>query len=401
MSLWLIVGGIATVAWAQNQFGGQDRADAARRLIVLGVQQAISALPPAAGQAASYEYHPDRGTFVRSTLLGPTVLYATRTVPPGTLGLRVASSYFELDDSFGPLSYSVASEDPERPLAGFTHFAVDAKARVGLMSLSASYGLADRIDVSLELPLVITRARAVQAFLTPLDELGTPAREAPIGGGVSLEHTEGLLRSGELVWRREPFENLGFRFGDGTQFGLGRVRLGLRGLVYAGPRFRAIFAPELYFLSPHEDRFAGSQSMAVLPRVIGEWSFGSSLKISSALGYDYDFEHPELRRFTTTTGIVLSHQRFSADIGVRADAFDKAIAWTPAFARGRDAEPFPPTRIVAQGPSTLGNDFVDLVAGSKVRLVDNLQLAVAVTVPVDDQGFRPELLTTLSLEATF
>src|SRR5262245_23354543 len=47
---WGVAAGIPTVTSAVNQFGGQDRADAARQLIVLGVQRALSQLPPASGQ---------------------------------------------------------------------------------------------------------------------------------------------------------------------------------------------------------------------------------------------------------------------------------------------------------------------------------------------------------------
>ena len=49
-----------------NQFGGQDRADAAARMIVLAVQQGISALPPASGQGVTYEFDPEADTYERS-----------------------------------------------------------------------------------------------------------------------------------------------------------------------------------------------------------------------------------------------------------------------------------------------------------------------------------------------
>src|SRR5215470_3350275 len=96
----------------ENQFGGQDRADAARRMIVLGVQQGISSLPPMSGQAFSYEFDPARDTYVRSKRLGPTVLRSPQTLGAGHLSLRVATSYFALSGSPGPIPYYVQSDEP-------------------------------------------------------------------------------------------------------------------------------------------------------------------------------------------------------------------------------------------------------------------------------------------------
>src|SRR5262245_50627684 len=81
----------APAAWAgiSNQFGGQDRADAASEMIVLGVQQGISALPPASGQAFTYEYNPAVDTYEMSEQLGPTALRTAQTIGRNRVSLRV------------------------------------------------------------------------------------------------------------------------------------------------------------------------------------------------------------------------------------------------------------------------------------------------------------------------
>src|SRR5579862_5121466 len=80
-------------ASGSNQFGGQSRADAASEMIVLGVQQGISSLPPTSGQAFTYDYNAELGTFVASEQLGPTVLRSPQTIGANRFSVRVAASY--------------------------------------------------------------------------------------------------------------------------------------------------------------------------------------------------------------------------------------------------------------------------------------------------------------------
>src|SRR5882672_5366874 len=63
-----------------GQFGAQCRADAASKMIVLGVQQGISSLPPTSGQSFSYEFNPELDTYVTSERLGPTSFRAPQTI---------------------------------------------------------------------------------------------------------------------------------------------------------------------------------------------------------------------------------------------------------------------------------------------------------------------------------
>jgi len=65
---WLVA--VTTALWpglllaqSPNPFGVQDRADAVSRLIVLGVQQGISSLPPTSGQPLAYKSAPQLDTY--------------------------------------------------------------------------------------------------------------------------------------------------------------------------------------------------------------------------------------------------------------------------------------------------------------------------------------------------
>ena len=77
-------------AQANDPFGLQQRADAVSQMIVLGVQQGISSLPPTSGQAFTYDYNAELGTFVESEQLGPTVLRSTQTIGASARHLRIS-----------------------------------------------------------------------------------------------------------------------------------------------------------------------------------------------------------------------------------------------------------------------------------------------------------------------
>lgn len=77
---------------------------------------------------------------MRSKYLGPTVLRTPDTIGAGRFALRLATSYFELDDSFGPIDHSVQF-DGDPTIAGYGKLGTDVSAKMGLISLAASYGV--------------------------------------------------------------------------------------------------------------------------------------------------------------------------------------------------------------------------------------------------------------------
>jgi hypothetical protein len=63
-----------------GQLGGFCRAQAAQQMIVVGVQQGISSLPPTSGQSFSWTYDTAIDTYVRSDILGPMSFRTPQTV---------------------------------------------------------------------------------------------------------------------------------------------------------------------------------------------------------------------------------------------------------------------------------------------------------------------------------
>lgn len=381
-----------------NQYGGQDRADAAQDMIVLAVQQVIDALPPSSGQAFSYEYDPEKDTYVRSATLGPTALQSTRPLGTGRFSLRAAASYFDLSQSFGPMTYRIEPQDSTVSKSGYANFGLQASANVGVLNFGAAYGVTNRLDIFLDVPVTIVSADASQSFTVKLQNLQKPLQELPLAAATTPEELANQLRTGKFVYRRASFGALGFDFNDGTHAGVGRIGLGGRALLYAGERGRVAVAPQLFFPSPNQNEFAGSDSWAIYPRVLGEMRAVGPLRLLADIGYNYDFEKAELRSFVATGGALLAYERCSFDLGIRGSLYNKPIAWTPAVSYAQAYGPLPAVAAVAQGDNTLGDDFVDFTGGLKLAVTRSVVLSGAVTVPLNNQGFRPVAFGTLSVE---
>ncbi|MBI4515697.1 MAG: transporter [Deltaproteobacteria bacterium] len=389
-----------------NQFGGQDRADAAARMIVLGVQQGIGSLPPTAGQSFTYEFDRSVDTWVESAHLGPTVLRVAETVGEGKLGLRVAASYFELVETFAPIPY-VVSRPPAQPI-GVAKLGLRADAHVGVLSVAANYGLTSGLEITINVPVVAVDAQATQAFTTRTATLSDPPKTAPLSGTPIVNDDvaaalraldEHLAPGGSLSRREESFSALGFDFSDGTHAGLGRVGIGAKYVLYA-ERVQLAAVPEFFVPSPNADEFAGSDSAAILPRLVGAVDVNGSLKLHLDAGYDYDFDDDQLRRFVWNTGASLAFERATLDAGVGGSKYNRGIKWTP------DSAPYQDTlgnvgAITALGDNQLGDNFVDVLLGCKIRLSERSVLGGAVTVPVNDEGFRPAATGTIAVELSW
>jgi len=405
---------LAGAAHAQNpnQYGAQDRADAAHDLVVLAVQRAISSLPPTAGQSVVYEFDPKFDAFQRSTRLGPTVLRSTPTIGQGMLAVRVSASYFELDETFGPMDYHFTLDEPlpDGTKEAVAKLGLGARARVGVTTLSASYGLLNRLDLTASVPITIVDANATQTFSTEPSTLSEPADEATLGvvgwdGGGNLAggrfQLNEDLRSGSLVMRRERFSAMGFDFDGGTQVGLGRVSLGAKGALLAKRRLHIAGMGELFLPSPNSAEFAGPNSFAVLPRVIAMGVLTDAIHAHADLGYQYDFDHSSLRCLTWNTGGSWATHRLAVDLGFGGSVFDTPIHWTPTRVRQGPTTTFPRFTMEALGDTETGSNFVDLLLGLKLRVAEGTVIAGAVTVPIDREKFQPAALGTIAVEQYF
>jgi len=410
--VWLVAA--TTVSWpglllAQNpnQFGGQDRADAAARMIVLGVQQAISSLPPTAGQSLTYEFNPAADTYVISEWLGPTALRSPQTIGAHRFSIRFASSYFELADTKAAIPYRV-NNAAGQPF-GVAMLGLQANARVGLMNWGANYGITDQLEVMLNLPVAVVDASASQIFSTKTKDLNVPPNAANLSGvpvvdgdvaGAVAHLNQALQPGGPLSLRKNTFNALGFDFNEGTHAGVGRISIGAKRVVYADEWAQIALAPEFFFPSPSQADFAGSNSAAILPRVIAAFRVTQPLHLHIDAGYDYDFDNNELRRFVWNGGGSIAIPGATFDLGVGGSTFNEGIKWTPTVAPFTDFTGNTGT-IQALGSNRLGRTFVDALGGVKIRVANKTVLSGSVNVPLNNEGFRAAAVGTVAVEQYF
>jgi len=430
MGMVLCLAGRAN-AQATN-YGIAARADAAQRMIVLGIEQAIASLPPTAGQSLVYEFDLGSDTYVASKRLGPTALRSTQTLGEGRFSLRFSTSYFELSDRFiGPAEYRVTGPFPTeqlqrlqeqgiavKPDAGLlTRLGLQADAKVTLFNFSGGFGLTPDVDLTINLPVVITDASGSEIFLEnkstspgridsyPADFTDTslvltdPCPPPRLPGSCLIDERLADERPGaqKVGYGRDRFQDRGVSFPDGTNAGLGRVSLGARLRYKINEQLRFAFHPEIFLPSPNEDELAGSNSTALLPRAVGEYKLTNWAHLHADLGYAYDFDSDELSRFVWSAGSSFSMTNATFDVGIGGAEYDQGLQWTPTTATFLDSKGH--TNAITTASSTqLGSSFVDFLGGVKIRLLAQLVMSGAVNVPLNDQGFRPAAAGTVAFE---
>src|SRR5262245_36124775 len=252
----LLAVGMQAVMYAQaagqsnvNQFGGQARADAARSLIVLGVEQGISSLPPTSGQSLTYHLD-EAGNWTPVGQIGPTAFRSPLVIGQNRLSASLAASYFSLSETFDPIN------DLRQPITGpnegsLYRFGLVADAKVGIINASVSYGLTAAVELTLNIPVTIVSAHVDQISSTLYSERNLPSNEALLGGvgPVPLEPNQSLAIQALnrafnralvppngpcdpspdpgrcLTYRKDPVTALGFDFNEGTHAGVGRIDL--------------------------------------------------------------------------------------------------------------------------------------------------------------------------------
>lgn len=394
------------VARAQNpnQFGGQARADAASQLIVFSVERALDSLPTLSGQAVSYEFDPRTDAFVRSTRLGPTVLPTSQVVAPGSIALQMAASYFTLSESFEPINYLFTRDDlPTDPIVA--KVGLDVNARVTLLSLTATYGLTRYVELGLSLPISIIDAEAQQVFSTRRALLDLPARNAVISGARVQEGDipaaiatldAGLAPGQPLALRRDSFDALGFDFNDGTHVGVGRITLSGKGRLWSHRDLQLAAAGDLLLPSPSEAEFAGPDSVAIYPRLVATLKVVDAIRVIGDLGYSYDVDYAELRRFAWLLGASVGNERAAFDLGFGGSEFAETLQWTPDVVRG-----YPATSGVVLDDTGTGTSLINILVGGKILVATTTVLAGGLSVPIVNPAFQPDVLGTVAVEYTF
>ncbi len=395
---------LARSASAQNpnQWGGQDRANAASQLIVLGVQRGIDSLPLISGQSVTYEFDPASDALSRKSRLGPTVLPSTQVIAPGTLAVQVAASYFEMAETFQPIDYLFAfSGTPNRQAVA--KLGLSATARVGLLNFSVTYGVSSRIEVGASLPITVVDTQASQTFSAQPTSQSALSGAYFFDGNVPAAITDlnAGLQHGTLALRQASLSSLGFDFNDGTHAGVGRISVGGKGILLSTTRLQIAFSPQFFMPSPSQNEFSGPDSAAIWPQLAATVKCTDALRLHSSVGYDYDFNHDALRSFTWRAGGSFANQRVEFDLGFGGSEYDAGVQWTPSIVHGLATPPLGEATGRALGDSTTGTSLVDILVGAKVRITDTTVVSGGVSIPIVSPAFQPDALGSLAVERSF
>jgi hypothetical protein len=424
----------ATNAVAQDSLESlRARARGASNALVQVVQQGISALPPIGPQAYSYEFDPALGAMKRSELPGSTVFRVPNVLPAQAWSLRVAGAYFDIEDEVTAGYAAQRCTDQGNPATcptrrdGFTAFGFGASARVGIISLAASYGLTDFIELDVALPVTIVDAEAsdiVTVAANASSEVGANS-DANIFPVATREDLDIIRRGGtvpnpggtvvrELGLKRVPYDTRERQlragnvadpelFNTGTGVGLGRTSLSAK---IASPRwndFRFALAPEILLPSPSEDEYAGPDSLALGMHLLGVYEPSPHIRLLADLGYEWDTESTSLTRFAWAGGVSFPTEVATVDLGVSGSRYQNGVRWgVPSYEVNSVQGAFRSAGTLLEGESiTLDSVFVNFAFGIKVPLSDRFALSGSALVPVDDASFRPDAFGTLGFEAYF
>ena len=347
-----------------------------------------------------FEWDPVLDTYVQSRDLGPISFRTPATIGRGRFSLRAGLSYLELSERFGPVDYEFAfKDDAGHPTqqTSYERIGLYARARVGVLNVSATYGWTDRIETSVVLPVTLVDLEARQTFLT-----GSGLQTSYLGVG-SRADLDGAVASGSRQTRTQPLQAMGApNLPTGNQLGFGRAGLLAKIVALATSRARVAFAPELYLPSPSEAEFAGTGTFSIFPRAVASLSPGvPHLRLFADVGYEYDFDIAPLRRFAWDVGGALSFPGLLFDAGVGGSKYDQGISWTTRSASAPRTGDLAPYDVHALGNTDVGTNLVDFLGGFRIQTSSRSVVGASILVPLTQDGFRPGVAGTLTGEYYF
>jgi hypothetical protein len=408
----------AARAQTPSAFGIEERFAAAKLLVILGVQQAISDLPPTSGQSFVLEYDPKLDLAVSSGRPGPSAFLAPETIGEHEIDVRAATSFFRLAKSFRPIDYEVTdTADPND--VTYTKAGLDVSANVWVASFGVTYGLAKNLDLALGIPVVVVDASASASITTCQEaaaaencdtEPNPPIAAATVVGVRNRARIDapGFLRGEDPVIRQRSGSAREFDtpqqpvpFDEGTHVGVGRITLAVKRSFALHERFVGALFGQLALPSPSADGFAGSDSVGLMARAVGAADVTRWARAYADVGYEYDTEFDELQRFLWNAGASFSVPAATVDLGFGGSVYTDAIHWTPTRTSVFSGEQMRASTLVAIEDNAVSTSYASFRTGARLRLSDRATLSGVVSVPVTSGGFQPDVVATLALDVDF
>jgi hypothetical protein len=339
---------------------------------------------PTSGTSFTFSYNPQLGVFERSSgSLGPVFLDRGETIGQGRFDLTFSYQFANLTDlngdSFGKqLQFSFTHLLPDGTAVGGKFVGNDFSLKENVFSWNGTYGITDRWDVNLLVPMVYTSL-----------DLNGAARGAAVQGGA------------QAVINQFP------SFHD-TAFGIGDILLRTKYRFYDNPDIVLLAgALTLRMPSGSAGNFQG----------LGDFTIAPALIVSRPIGRN-DLHMNLAMDFNTMEG---GGTRARYGIGATIQPFDKlAFLLDVLGSSGLDADKFsiptgnvsPNCKVVTcinYSTSKSGNinvvvprsDIVDLSTGIKFNPFASAIIYLEAIIPLTQQGLRAAVIPTGGFEWSF
>lgn len=376
---WMLVGAVAlgTPGLAPAESLRSTLRNASRTVGVAGggafdaladaiADTAARSLPVVSSSAGfTYTYNPDLEVFERSSdTLGPLFLERPDTIGRGKLNFNVSYQYVQFDEYDGRSLDRLHNDDPILLSGGGVTGASNLEYRLGLHShivgLSATYGVLDRLDVNLLVPLIQTN------FDVGVDLGGPHGHDSNDAFGV-----------GDVLLR-------------------GKYRLPDCG------RLRSALGLQLRFPSGDQDDFQGTGEFEASPAVYLSTVVGERFHPHMNAAVDLrpgDIDRSQARYGVGVDADVLSRLGVSVALLGRSEFSGSASFRDTAFLHqtGNGAQPLP-----LLGVEFDRKDYFDVSVGARVVVWRDLMLYANVIRRLNDDGLRNDtVIPAVGIEGTF
>jgi len=317
-------------------------------------------------------FDPESGTFVRSTKsLGPLLAERPSTLGRGRFNLGVSFTYYkynefegqDLDNLKVDALHQPDTLDPADKRTNFeldtVRINLDIDIDVWVLALNATYGITDRLDVGILVPLVSV-------------EMDIKARAE-------------IIVSPETPMRTPPIHRFGDESPDDSAsddaIGLGDIILRGKYQLLQSDVMDIAGAMLIKLETGDEDNFLGTGDTTVRPLMVAARTFnnvlGSSISFTPHLNFGFEWNLNESDE--STVEYVLGF-----DVG--------NTRWVIA------GEFFGSHELDRNG---IGEDILATSVGAKWNPFDQFVLTANAMFPLNDEGLRSDLVTTVGVEYNF
>jgi hypothetical protein len=350
---------------------------------------AVSTVP-----GLTFSYNPELQAFERSSeSLGPVFVERAQTIGRGKLDVGFSYLFQDFDEldgnSLDGMSFRLQHTDccgtPPGQSPGDPSFETDSADLIfdefnleqHVLSLYGTYGITDRWDVNVLVPIVFTsfevNARAVLNNRDINDDTGQPTHQFPGGGNVRASSVDDDATGvGDLLLRTK------YHLLDSNGFNLAT------GLALRLP-------------TGDEDDFQGLDDVVVTPYVTlsQEWS---RFDFHFQGGFDINADDTERSRARYGIGLttqLIERLAFLIDVIGSSNLSSQDISVTVPVIQGAQQIG---ARSVTQ---ELRTDIVDLSLGFKAAFTQSVVGFASVFIPLNDDGLRADVVPATGLEVSF